>query len=217
MNMARSVSLMGDQFSRKGLNRLLIVHDRERARPIRAPQAAIKAPSIEYASQRIPNIWKRVMARCDNVQAPLTLITGVWALGEFQASGRSAQGCGGAGGTRGCSMPQMVNDQSRLWMAVDERSARFEIAPAENVDRQSQNGEQQRAVIRSGSRGRQARAALLCRQHDANSQPRLDVLFQSAMTSATAGSSGSTGLTIAEAVGMGPAALPLHSWRRSDT
>src|SRR6516165_986482 len=42
----------------------------------------------------------------DRVQAPLTLITAFGRLASSSTFGRSAQGCGGAGGTRGCMMPR---------------------------------------------------------------------------------------------------------------
>src|SRR5262252_8222460 len=42
----------------EGLDRLLVVDDRERARPVRAPQAAIETPRVEYAGKRIPDIRK---------------------------------------------------------------------------------------------------------------------------------------------------------------
>src|SRR5258708_12217699 len=38
----------------------------------------------------------------DSVQAPLTLITAFLRLARSSTFGRSAQGCGGAGGGRGC-------------------------------------------------------------------------------------------------------------------
>src|SRR6516165_1166095 len=41
----------------------------------------------------------------DSVQAPLTLITAFGRLASSSTFGRSAQGCGGAGGVRGCMMP----------------------------------------------------------------------------------------------------------------
>src|ERR1700736_408637 len=40
----------------------------------------------------------------DSVQAPLTLITAFGRLASSSTFGRSVQGCGGAGGVRGCMM-----------------------------------------------------------------------------------------------------------------
>ena len=42
----------------------------------------------------------------DSVQAPLTLITAFGRLASSNTFGRSAQGCGGTGGTLGCRMPR---------------------------------------------------------------------------------------------------------------
>src|SRR3954471_9047677 len=38
------------------LHTLLVVHDGGRARPVRAPEAALEAPRIEDALQRIPDV-----------------------------------------------------------------------------------------------------------------------------------------------------------------
>ena len=51
------------------------------------------------------------------------------------AFGRSAQGCGGAGGVRGFQDAQMVDDKSRVGVAVDQRRAVVQVAPAQNIDR----------------------------------------------------------------------------------
>ena len=82
-------------------------------------------------------------------------------------------------------------------MAIDERSARVQVAPAQDVDRKVvANGGAQDPV-----EARVVRLAPgLFRQHDAI--PTVPgVFFQSATTSATAGSSGSTGLTMASRPG----------------
>src|SRR5262249_44136594 len=41
------------------LNRLLVVDDRECARPVRAPQAPLETPGVEQASQRVPDVRER--------------------------------------------------------------------------------------------------------------------------------------------------------------
>src|SRR5687768_12986740 len=41
-------------------DRLLVVHYREGARPVRAPEAALEAPGIEQALERIPDVGKRI-------------------------------------------------------------------------------------------------------------------------------------------------------------
>ena len=42
----------------------------------------------------------------DSVQAPVTLMTAFLRLASSYTFGRSAQGCGGAGGTFGCKIPR---------------------------------------------------------------------------------------------------------------
>src|SRR5439155_24711345 len=44
----------------EGLDRLLVVDDGERARPVRAPQAALETPGIEHAGKRVPNVRERI-------------------------------------------------------------------------------------------------------------------------------------------------------------
>src|SRR4051812_28244431 len=41
---------------KEGLDGLLVVDDRERACPVRPPQAAIETPGIEHAGERIPDV-----------------------------------------------------------------------------------------------------------------------------------------------------------------
>src|SRR3954452_2911465 len=40
----------------KRLHALLVIHDRSRARPVRAPETALETPGIEDARQRIPDV-----------------------------------------------------------------------------------------------------------------------------------------------------------------
>src|SRR5262249_51872778 len=70
---------------KEGLDGLLVVDDCERAGPVRAPQAAIETPGIEHAGKRVPNILEGIR---------------FGRLASSSTFGRSAQGCGGAGGTR---------------------------------------------------------------------------------------------------------------------
>src|SRR6266446_9497688 len=53
----------------EGLDGLLVIDDGERARPVRAPQAAIETPGIEHAGERVPNVGKGY-GSLDSVQAP---------------------------------------------------------------------------------------------------------------------------------------------------
>src|SRR6185295_14641247 len=40
----------------EGRDGLLVVDDRERASPVRAPQAALETPSVEHAGERVPDV-----------------------------------------------------------------------------------------------------------------------------------------------------------------
>ena len=102
----------------------------------------------------------------DSVQAPLTLIT---AFGRFASSstfGRSAQGCGGAGGTRGCRMPRwsMMNRVSG-WRSISAVPA-SRLSQHSMLTGKSWRTAARRIRSRPGSSG--SRPALL-RQHDADS------------------------------------------------
>src|ERR1700761_8550656 len=44
----------------EGLDRLLVVDDRERAGPVGAPQATLETPGIEHACQRVPDVRERI-------------------------------------------------------------------------------------------------------------------------------------------------------------
>ena len=100
------------------LDGLLVVDDREGPGPVGAPQAAVETPGIEHARERVPDVGNGYGSR-DSVQAPLTLITQFGRLASSSTFGRSAQGSGGAGGTRGCRMPRwsMMNRVSG-WRSI---------------------------------------------------------------------------------------------------
>ena len=83
------------------LDGLLVVDDGVCACPVRAPQAALEAPGIEHAGERIPDVRERIRFPGQR-QAPLTLITAFLRFARSSTFGRSAHGCGEAGGVRGC-------------------------------------------------------------------------------------------------------------------
>src|SRR5213595_2691706 len=133
----------------------------------------------------------------DSVQAPLTLITAFGRLASSSTFGRSVHGSRGAGGTRGCKMPRwsMMNRVSG-WRSMS-------AAPASTLPQHSMlTGKSYRTAARRirSSPGwfgsRPASFVIMIRMPTAPG-----VFFQSAMTSATAGSSGSTGLTRANRPG----------------
>src|SRR5215472_12613680 len=54
LGVAEAVSLQ------EGLDTLLVVDHRKRARPVRAPQAALEPPGVGYAGQRVPDVRERI-------------------------------------------------------------------------------------------------------------------------------------------------------------
>ena len=92
----------------------------------------------------------------------------------------------------------MVDDEARVGMAIDQRGAGVQIAPAQDVDRKIvTNGRAQDPV----EAGIVRRAPALPSVSMMRMPTAPGVFFQSATTSATAGSSGSTGLTMANRSG----------------
>src|SRR3974390_966155 len=70
----------------------------------------------------------------DSVQAPVILITAFLRLVTSTTFGRSAQGCGGAGGTIGCWMPTWA--EPRVGGAGEQPRARLDVALEQDVDRE---------------------------------------------------------------------------------
>ncbi len=133
----------------------------------------------------------------DNVQAPLTLITAFGRLASSSTFGRSAQGCGGAGGTRGCMMPRWsMMKRVSGWRSMMAMPA-SRLPQHSMLTGKSWRTAARRMRSRPGSVGsRPASFVIMMRIPTAPG-----VFFQSATTSATAGSSGSTGLTMASRPG----------------
>src|SRR5713226_8398522 len=119
---------------KEGLDGLLVVDDCERARPVRAPQAAIETPRIKHAGKRIPNVRERIRLPGQRGGAA-DLDYRVRALGEFQYLREIGPGLRRRGRHARLHDAQMVDDESRVGMAIDERSARVQVAPAQDVDR----------------------------------------------------------------------------------
>src|SRR5438876_6711340 len=67
----------------EGLDGLLVVDDGVRARPVRAPQAAVETPGIEHARERIPYVRERIRFLGQRAGAA-HLDHGVLALGKVQ-------------------------------------------------------------------------------------------------------------------------------------
>jgi len=100
------------------------------------------------------------------VQAPLILITAFGRLASFQHLRKVGPGLRRRGRDARLHDAQMVDDESRVGMAIDERSADFQIVPAQDVDRKSWRTAARAIRSRPGSSG--SRLALR-RQHDADS------------------------------------------------
>jgi len=194
LGVAEAVSLQ------EGFDALLVVDDRKRARPIRAPQAALEPPGVEYAGQRVPDVRERIRLLRQRAGAG-DLDHRILTLGEFHHFWKIGPGLWRRRRYARLLDAHMVDDEPRVGAAVDQRRARVHVAPEWDVDREIVfNGRAQNAVEPRIVR----RALRLFRQDDADAD-RAGIFFQSAMTSATAGSSGLTGLTRAN----------LSGWARS--
>ena len=116
------------------LDGLLVVDDGEGAGPVGAPQAALKTPGIEHAGQRIPDVRERIRLVRQRAGAA-DLDHGVLALGEFQHLRQVGPGLRRRRRHARLQDAEMVDDEARIGMAIDQRGACIEIAPAEEVDR----------------------------------------------------------------------------------
>src|SRR6516164_6609354 len=182
------------------LDALLVADDRKRARPVCAPQAALEPPGVEYAGQRVPDVRERIRLLRQRAGAG-DLDHRILTLGEFHHFWKIGPGLWRRRRYARLLDAHMVDDEPRVGAAVDQRRARVHVAPEWDVDREIVfNGRAQNAVEPRIVR----RALRLFRQDDADAD-RAGIFFQSAMTSATAGSSGLTGLTRAN----------LSGWARS--
>src|SRR5271166_756963 len=176
---------------KEGLDGLLIVDDRKRARPVRAPQAAIETPHIEHAGKRVPNVRERIRFPGQRAGAG-DLDHRVWALGEFQHLREV-----GPGLRRRRRHARLHDAQMRVgWRAISAVPA-SKLHPNRMLTGKSWRTAARRIRSRPGSFG--SRFASFVSMMRIPTAP--GVFFQSAMTSATAGSSGSTGLTMANRPG----------------
>jgi hypothetical protein len=119
---------------KKGLDGLLVVDDSERARPVRAPQAAIETPGIEHAGERVPNVREGIRLLGQRAGAA-DLDHRVRALREFQHLREVGPGLRRRGRHARLQDAQMVDDESRVGMAIDERGAHVQVVPEQDVDR----------------------------------------------------------------------------------
>src|SRR6516165_5043037 len=129
LGVAEAVSLQ------EGLDALLVVDDRKRARPVRAPQAALEPPGVEYAGQRVPDVRERIRLLRQRAGAG-DLDHRILALGEFHHFRKIGPGLWRRRRYARLLDAHMVDDEPRVWVAFDQRSARVDVAPEQDVDRE---------------------------------------------------------------------------------
>src|SRR5450759_2093124 len=181
----------------EGLDGLFEVDDREGAGPVGAPQTAVETPGVEHACERVPDVREGIRFPGQRAGAAETLITAFGRLASASTFGRSAQGCGGAGGVRGCMMPRwsMMNRVSG-WRSTSAMPA-SRLPQHSMLTGKSCRTASRRVRSRPGTLG--LRPASLVTMMRMPTVP--GVFFQSAMNSDTAGLCGSTGLTRANRPG----------------
>src|SRR3984893_3859053 len=118
----------------EGLDGLFVVEDGEGASPVGPPEATFEPPGVEDASERVPDVRERVGFPGQRA-GTADLDHRVPALGEVEHLGQIGPGLGWGGRRSGLHDGQMVDDESRVGVAVDERRARVHVAPAQHVDR----------------------------------------------------------------------------------
>src|ERR1700730_2485024 len=119
----------------EGLDGLLVVDNSERARPVGAPQAAVETPGVEHASERVPDVRERVRLPGQRAGAG-DLDHCVFALGAFQHLGEVGPGLRRRGWHARLQDSEMIDDEAHVGVAVDQRGARVDIAPEQDVDRE---------------------------------------------------------------------------------
>src|SRR6516165_8865931 len=117
LGVAEAVSLQ------EGLDALLVVDDRKRARPVRAPQATLEPPGVEYAGQRVPNVGERIRLRRQRAGAG-DLDDRILALGEFHDFRKIGPGLRRRRRYARLLDAHMVDDEPRVGVAVDQGGAR---------------------------------------------------------------------------------------------
>src|ERR1700722_5052408 len=148
----------------EGRDGLLVVDDRERARPVRAPQAALQTPGIEHARERIPDVREGIWLVRQRAGAA-DLDHHVRPLGEVEHLREIRPGLRRRRRHARLQDAEMVEDEARVGMAVDQRGAGVDVAPAQDVDGQVvAHGRAQDAAVARVVR----RALLLMAQEDAD-------------------------------------------------
>src|SRR5215472_16594651 len=129
LGVAEAVSLQ------KGLDALLVVDDRKRARPVRAPQAALEPPAVEYAGQRVPDVRERIRVLRQRAGAG-DLDHRILALSEFHNFRKIGPGLRRRWRYARLLDAHMVDDEPRVGVAVGQHRVRVDVAPEQDVDRE---------------------------------------------------------------------------------
>src|SRR5262249_14108715 len=108
---------------------LLVIDDGKGARPVGAPQAAIDAPGIEHARQGIPDVGIRIGLLRQRAGAT-DLDDRVLALGKLDHLGQVTPRLGRRGRYTRLQKADVVDDEARIGVAIDQRRAAVEVAPA---------------------------------------------------------------------------------------
>src|SRR5450759_3098573 len=111
----------------EGLDGLFVVADREGAGPVGAPQAALETPGVEHAVERVPDVREGIRFPGQRAGAA-DLDHRVRALGEVQHLRQLGPGLRRGGRRAGLHKAQMVDDEPRVEVAVDQHWNRVQVA-----------------------------------------------------------------------------------------
>src|SRR5207237_5759191 len=106
----------------------------EGASPVGTPQAAFETPGVEHAGEGVPDVRERIGFAGERA-GTADLDHRVPAPGEVQHLRQIGPGLRRGGRRSGLHDAQMVDDESRVGVTVDQRRSRVQVAPAQYVDR----------------------------------------------------------------------------------
>src|SRR6516225_2173119 len=130
----RSLTVVQALSPEKGHDGLLVVDDGICACPVRAPQTAVETPGIEHAGERIPDVGKRIRLARQRAGAA-HLDHRVLALGKVQHLRQVRPRLLRGRWRARLQDSQMVDDEARVGVAIDQRYACIDVAPAQYINR----------------------------------------------------------------------------------